>query len=557
MVSTKTSIKSLATVALFSITAFIAGCGGGGATDPFAVPPAVVIPPLVVSPSALNIYAGTPVAITIISGVGPFQVFTSDAVVLPVTQVVSGAAITLTASNVAVDAVVTITIRDAASQSTTVSVTVKASPLFGALSITPTSNTTCAGATASVLNKAAICSGESGLASITVRSTNTAVLPNRQVRFDVVQGNYNFLINQAGTVVAKTYTLTTDQNGKADVVIRTDPGVPSGAALIRVTDLTSGNRVDSAFTIVQSTNGTSTLSVVPPSYSGGGGFTQQCVSVSGDYVVYGGTAPYTVTNGLPNSGTLTSGTSTGQVIVVTSQGGIFRFTSNAVADGCGGFTAPLTIADATGRITTVNFTVIAGTTARAPAVISPATVSFAANQGGSAAVAAIVGIPASCTDGSTPVGTTQAPSCGVPLYTPASCSTPAVVNATRTGCLPAGALFTPATCTNGATSYTTSDIGCAAAFYTPATPARAAIPAIPNTQCSGRSVVYTINGGVTPYTLSSSVIGVTPDTATITTSPSNITLAFPTLNVGVVVTITVVDAKGALFTSTATCAAAG
>lgn len=547
MVSTKTSIKSLATVALLSIAAFIAGCGGGGATDPFVVP---VLPPLVVSPSSLNIYAGTPVAITINSGVGPFQVFTSDAVVLPVTQVVSGAAITLVASNVAADTAVTITIRDAASRSTTVSVSVKTSPLLGALSITPTSNTTCAGATASLLNRAAICSGESGLASVTVRSTNTAVLPNRQVRFDVVQGNYNFLINQAGTVLAKTYTLTTDQNGKADVVIRTDPGVPSGAALIRVTDLTSGNRVDSAFTIVQSISGAATLSVVPPSYAGGGGFTQECVSFAGDYVIYGGTTPYTVTNGLPNAGTLSSGTSIGQVITVLTQGGIFRFTSNAVADGCGGFKVPLTIADATGRITTVDFTVTAGTTARAPAVLSPASVSFAANVGGSAAVAATLALPPSCTDGSTPIGA----SCGVAVYTPASCS-PGLVNATRTGCVTGGAVFTPATCTNGATSYTTSDLVCAQPFYTPATPARAAIAAVPATQCSGRSIVYTINGGLPPYTLSSSFIGVTPATATIATSPSNITLTYPTLNAGVVVTITAVDSKGVLFTSTATCAA--
>ncbi len=547
MVSTKTSIKSLATVALLSITAFIAGCGGGGATDPFVQP---VLPPLVVSPSSLNIYAGTPVAVTINSGVGPFQVFTSDSIVLPVTQVVSGAAITLTASNVAADMAVTITIRDAASRSTTVAVSVKTSPLLGALSITPTSNTTCAGATASVLDKAAICSGESGLASITVRSTNTAVLPNRQVRFDVVQGNYNFLINQAGTVLAKTYTLTTDQNGKADVVIRTDPGVPSGAALIRVTDLTSGNRVDSAFTIVQSISGAATLSVVPPSYAGGGGFTQECVSFAGDYVIYGGTAPYTITNGLPNAGTLSSGTSIGQVITVSTQGGIFRFTSNSVADGCGGFKVPLTIADATGRITTVEFAVTAGTTARAPAVLSPSSVSFAANLGGSAAVAAAT-LPASCADGSTPLVS----SCAVPVFTSATC-TPGSVNPTRTGCVTAGAVFTPATCTNGTTSYTTFDLVCTPALYTPQI-TRAAIAAVPPTQCSSRSIVYTINGGLAPYVLSASVVGVTPATATIATSPSNITFTFPTLNVGVVVTITAVDSKGVLFTSTATCAAPG
>ena len=184
-------MKSLLAVATVAFATLLAGCGGGGAVTPSCADNnscPVAVPPLVVNPGALTIYAGTPSVVTINSGVGPFQVFTSDAVILPVAQVVSGAAITLTASNVAVDAIVTLTIRDAASRSTTVAVTVKASPLLGALSITPTSNTTCAGATASVLDKAAICSGESGLASITVRSTNTAVLPNRQVRFDVEIG---------------------------------------------------------------------------------------------------------------------------------------------------------------------------------------------------------------------------------------------------------------------------------------------------------------------------------------------------------------------------------
>lgn len=555
MVSTKTSIKSLATVALLSMTAFIAGCGGGGAVDPFAVPPVAVIPPLVVSPSTLNIYAGTPTVVTINSGVGPFQVFSSDSVVLPVTQLVPGAAITLTASNVAVDAVVTLTVRDAASQSTTVAVTVKTSPVLGTLSVTQTSNSTCAGVSSSAVDKAAICSGESGVASITVRAANTSVLPSRQIRFDVIQGNYNFLINQAGTVSAKTFTVITDQNGKADAVIRVDSGVPSQAALIRATDLTSGNRVDSAFTIVQAINGTAILSVVPANYSGGGGFLGQCLALSGDYVIYGGTAPYTVTNGLPNAGTLSSGASTGQVIIVASQGGIFRFTSNAVADGCAGFKAPLTIADATGRITTVDFTVTVGTTARVAAVLSPTAVSFKANQGGSPAVAAIVAVPPSCSDGSTPLGT----NCALAVFTPGtqdSCSDGSQPRSTAPRC-PVGVTFIagiPASCSNGLINPANPNT-CIQPFYDPGRTAQAAIAAVAPTQCSPNSVVFTINGGVTPYTLSSSNAGVTPASLVIATSPTSFTLTFPTLNVGAIVTITAVDAKGALFTATATCVA--
>ena len=122
----KTSIKSLATVALLSVLALIAGCGGGGAKDPFATTP---VPALIVSPGTLNVYSGTPAVVTINSGVGPFQVFSSDSVVLPVTQVVSGAAITLTANSVEAEKAVTLTVRDAYNQATSVSVTVKPSPL--------------------------------------------------------------------------------------------------------------------------------------------------------------------------------------------------------------------------------------------------------------------------------------------------------------------------------------------------------------------------------------------------------------------------------------------
>ena len=531
------------------VTITLRDAAGQSVAVPVTVKPAPIASALVVTPTVLNIYSGASSRIVINSGVGPFQVFTTDAAVLPVTQAVSGNAITLNAATVSVDTVVTLTVRDAAAQTATITVTVKPSPVLGVITVTPSSNTTCGGAVANTLNQAAICSGESGVASITVRST-LSVLPNRQVRFEVVTGAFNFVVDQSGAVLAKTITVVTDQNGKADVVIRTDAGVPSQAALIRATDLTSGNRVDGAFTIVQATSGAATLSVVPPSYSGGGGFVQQCLSISGDYVIYGGTAPYTVTNGLPNTGILTSGTSSGQVITVSTQGGIFRFTSNPVADGCANFTVPLTIADATGRITTATFTVTAGLNPRVAAVFSPATVAFIANVGGSPAVAAVNATPASCTDGSTPVGT----SCGVAVYNPASCS-PGLVNDTRTGCVSAGALFTPATCTNGSTSYMTSGVGCVQPFYTPGTAARAAIPGTPNTLCSTRSVAFTINGGNTPYTLSSSLLSVTPATATVSTAPANISFTFPTLDVGAVVTITAVDAKGALFTAVVTCVA--
>lgn len=97
--------------------------------------------------------------------------------------------------------------------------------------------------------------------------------------------------------------------------------------------------------------------------------------------------------------------------------------------------------------------------------------------------------------------------------------------------------------------------GCEASVFVPGSALVVDIPAVPNTQCSSSSVVYTINGGFVPYVLSSSNAAVTPATAVIATSPSNITITFPILNVGAVVTLTAVDAKGALFTSLASCIA--
>ena len=593
---------------------------GQTVTVPVTVRPVPIAGALVVTPTVLNIYSGTASRITINSGVGPFQVFTSDAAVLPVTQAVTGNTITLNAPTVSVDTVVTLTVRDAAAQTATIAVTVRPSPILGVISVTPSSNTTCGGVAANTLDRAAICSGESGVASITVRSA-VSVLPNRQVRFEVVQGAFNFVVDQAGAVLAKTITVVTDQNGKADVVIRTDAGVPSQAALIRATDLTSGNRVDGAFTIVQAINGTAILSVLPSTYSGSGGLVRECLAFSGDYVIYGGTAPYTITNGLPNAGTLSTASGSGQVVSVANQGGIFRFTSFAVADGCGGFTVPITIADAAGRVTSVTFAVTAGTAPRVvvPAVLSPASVAFTANLGGSPFRKGDAAIAASCSNGGTvnsgstgciqpavtagtcsnggtanltslsctpppftPAVCTNAglndarngclapvfsagppPTCSlggslngastgclVPVFTAAACAG-GVVNATNTGCLTS---FSATVCANGGIVNSAQN-GCVASLFAPGFAGTPDIPAVPNSQCSSASVVYTINGGFVPYVLSSSNAAVVPPTAVIATSPSNFTITFPILNVGAVVTLTAVDARGTLFTSLASCVA--
>jgi hypothetical protein len=352
---------------LLALVTLLAGCGGGGAQDPFAVTPVAPTPALVVNPGALNAYAGIPVVVTISSGVGPFQVFTSDATVLPVTQVVAGAAITLTASNVDADRGVTITVRDAVGQSVTVAVTVKATPLLGALTVTPATASQCGagastgtGTSTSSSTTVAICSGETATARITLKGANALPVANRQVRFDVIQGPYNFILDQAATQFAKTQTVTTDQNGQALVSLRSDAGVPSQVALIRATDVTSGNRVDASFTVVQSTNGTAAYSVSPAKATITGYYVNTCGAGSTSFQIYGGTAPYTVFANSIATVVLEVGSTRGQTVIVPVSGGAF----NAVTLGgaCAGTTTTLfTITDASGRVITASVDAVAGT----------------------------------------------------------------------------------------------------------------------------------------------------------------------------------------------------
>ena len=114
----------------------------------------------------------------------------------------------------------------------------KPSPLLGTLTITPRTSSPC-GAVANSTLPASICSGETATASILLRGANTPPLPNRQVRFDVLRP-YNFVLDQRGTILAKTATVVTDQNGSAIVTVKADNVIPSQAVLIRATDLTSG-----------------------------------------------------------------------------------------------------------------------------------------------------------------------------------------------------------------------------------------------------------------------------------------------------------------------------
>jgi hypothetical protein len=364
VLSINKTIRSLSFAAFLGAVILLGGCGGGGAIP--TTPPTAPTPAFLAFPTTLNVYSGTPAVVTITNGVLPFQAFTSDGVVLPVTQNISGAAITLVASAIdtGVDKQVTVTLRDGLNRAIAVTVTVKPSPLLSDMTIIPAEATLCKNQTASGTpgkDNASFCSGETATARITVRSSGSTPLPNRQIRYDVVQGPYNFTTDQAATILTKTATIVTDQNGQAIVTIKSDASVPTQVALIRATDLISGNRVDGSFTVV---GGLSTISIIPSSATFTGYYNDQCGSGSLRFVIYGGKPPYTV---LANNQSIAYPTLSNQLdvtssVVVAKSGDFFYGVAtgglcSASRDGL------FTITDSAGQITTAKITSAPGSVA--------------------------------------------------------------------------------------------------------------------------------------------------------------------------------------------------
>lgn len=373
VLSISRTFKSLMLLACAATLSLVAGCGGGGAKDPFDPGPAA--PALIVNPTSLNVYSNLPTVVTISSGVGPFRVFTSDGVVLPVTPVVSGSLVTLVPSNVSADTGVTITIQDALGRRVLVDVTVKPSTLVGSVVVEPVANSTCGGATGD--SPVPVCSAETATVKAVVRNANTSVIPNRQIRFDVVYGDFRFVTDANGANPTTSVTLVSDQNGQANALIKTGVVSVSQAALIRVTDLVTGNRVDRSFTIVQKIDGSAILSVVPGSYESKSFYKGECGGTSGDFLVYGGRPPYTARSSLPNTVLLSVDSFIGDPVTIRNSGGSFRASTRL--DSCVGYQAAIVVTDADGRNVTVTYKEEEGANDR-PAPPPPATLRISPSE---------------------------------------------------------------------------------------------------------------------------------------------------------------------------------
>ncbi|MEP6943510.1 MAG: hypothetical protein ABI981_11275, partial [Betaproteobacteria bacterium] len=190
-------------------------------------------------------------------------------------------------------------------------------------------------------------------AKVVVTGNGGAGIAGRAVRFDVVSGAFFILSNNPAQPLVSTLTVTSDSTGTATVTLQAAVNAPTQPAQLRATDVTSGNTVTGAFTIVQVTDGSAILSVVPETATITGANTASCsANFRIDYYIYGGTPPYRVASTFPSAVTLINS-------VVTQSGGFFTAVTNGTC------VNPLvfTIVDAVGRQTTAQLVNAPGTTA--------------------------------------------------------------------------------------------------------------------------------------------------------------------------------------------------
>jgi len=352
---------------LFALAGMLAltACGGGSGapSNPYAPGPTAPAA-LTLLPVIVVAYAGTPATVTISGGVPPYRAFSSDTSVLPVSLGTSASTVVLIPAAVAQDTPVTITVQDAIGQTASAQVTVKPAPLLNGLTVTPN---------APICGTNAICSGQTATASVTVTGPAGGGIPNRQVKFDVVAGDFAIQTSNPAQPLVSTLTVVSDANGVAQVLIKATVNAFTQPGLLRATELTTGNQVTAQFTIVQTTNGAAVLSVVPaPATITSASATACSTGFRIDYFIYGGTPPYRVTSTFPTGVTLVNST-------VTTSGGSFEAITNGTC------LDPLvfSIFDAVGLQTTAQLQNLLGTATGtptpAPVVISPSTINTAAN----------------------------------------------------------------------------------------------------------------------------------------------------------------------------------
>jgi hypothetical protein len=366
-------LRSLASlVALIGLLGLGACGGGSGAPNPTFNPNSS----LTVQPAAATAYSETPVTLTVAGGRKPYTVFSSDQSVLLIPLTATNGAVTAVPSLVSVDTAVTLTARDADGNTAVSVVTVKPAPLVNSLTLKADGfRADCPnpGGSSSATDTAGqtfICAGQTGSVAVRLKNTVGGGLAGRQIRFDIVQGDFELFTNSPGQppTFALSYTVPTDQNGDAVARVHALPNASHQIVIVQATDLISGTFVRGIFIITNGADGG--LLIVPDTVTITGPDTETCSSgVITSFFIFGGSPPYTISNTFPQFLSVVP-------TVVNSSGAGFNATT------LGGCVSPavIGITDSAGHTTTVTINNNLGTVPPAtvvtpiPIVISPATI---------------------------------------------------------------------------------------------------------------------------------------------------------------------------------------
>lgn len=328
----------------------LGGCGGGsGAPNPTFNP----ITSLALSPSAATVYSNTPVTLTVQGGRKPYSAFSSDQSAVPTPVSFNGNAFTVTPNAVLQDTRVVMTVRDADGNSSQSELTLRPAPLVASLTLKADgfSDVSCpnpGGSASSVdtLPTTFICSGQTGSVGVRLQNTVGGGISGRQIRFDVVQGDFQIFTNGPGQppTYGLSYTVPSDQNGEAIARVRALPNANQQVVIVQATDLLTGTFVRGIFIIINGAG--QEVTVIPDTVNITGPDSEHCsAGVTASFFIFGGLPPYTIRNTAPQYLAVTP-------TVVTESGGGFNATT------LGGCLDPgrIIITDSAGHSETVEIT---------------------------------------------------------------------------------------------------------------------------------------------------------------------------------------------------------